>query len=80
MFKLRYEKLSPGDISKIIKRALGDEFSFDDICKDYDLVHGDIIKIMRKNISRRAFKNWRQRSTSTLRNGKKHSKKQTALS
>lgn len=74
MFKKKYNQLNEMQIGQIIGMALDDGTPFSEIEKKFSLTHGEVIKVMRKSISDRAFRNWRKRSSSSLRNQKKHPK------
>ena len=49
------------ELSRIIEMAWEDRTPFDAIDKLYGLKQGDVQKLMRKNLSRRAFRSWRER-------------------
>ncbi len=57
------EKFSSSDINRIIEMAWEDRTPFEIIQKQFDLSHGDLIKIMRQNLKPGSFKMWRKRVT-----------------
>ena len=49
-------------IDHIIELAWSDEVTFNDIKIQYGIDEKDVIKIMRKNLKRKSFQNWRERT------------------
>ena len=47
--------------SRIIEMAWEDRTPFEDIERLYGLPEKDVIKLMRKNLKQKTFKNWRER-------------------
>ena len=53
--------LSAADHSRIIEMAWEDRTPFEAIERLYGLREGDVIRLMRRSLKPKAFKNWRQR-------------------
>ena len=49
------------DINRIIEMAWEDRTPFEVIQSEFNLTHGELIQIMRKNLKTRSFKLWRKR-------------------
>ena len=56
--------LSIEDIDRVIEMAWEDRTPFENILIQFNLSESEVIKIMRRNLSKRSFKNWRSRVTS----------------
>ena len=56
------EKATPRNVKKIVELAMQDRVSFDSITKEFGLSHGEIIKVMRRNLKPSSFKRWRERT------------------
>lgn len=54
--------LSAADIDRIIMMAWEDRTSFDAIRQQFDLSPGDVIKLMRREMTANSFKLWRRRT------------------
>ena len=57
------------DISRIIEMAWEDRTPFESIHQNYGFSEAEVIKLMRGELKRKTFKNWRQRVSG---NQKKH--------
>jgi len=53
--------LSAADHSRVIEMAWEDRTPFEAIERLYGLTEGDVIRLMRRSLKPKAFKNWRQR-------------------
>ena len=53
--------LSAADHSRVIEMAWEDRTLFEAIERLYGLPEGDVIRLMRRSLKPKAFKNWRQR-------------------
>ena len=53
--------LSAADHSRVIEMAWEDRTPFEAIERLYGLPEGDVIRLMRRSLKPKAFKNWRQR-------------------
>ena len=53
--------LSAADHSRVIEMAWEDRTPFEAIERLYGLPEGDVIRLMRRSLKSKAFKNWRQR-------------------
>jgi uncharacterized protein (TIGR03643 family) len=53
--------LSPAEVSRIIEMAWEDRTPFEAIESQFQISEDQVIKVMRGNISSRAFKRWRAR-------------------
>ena len=53
--------MSDSEKSELVQMALSDHISFKNILDQYGLKEKETKKFMRKNISPRAYKNWRKR-------------------
>ena len=65
--------LSLRDIDRIIEMAWEDRTSFEAIEYQFDLKEQDVIQLMRKELKRTSFNNWRKRVNSGV--SSKHNKK-----
>jgi uncharacterized protein (TIGR03643 family) len=61
------ENSTPEDISRIIEMAWEDRTPFEMIEKEYGLNNGEVIKLMRRELSRSSFKMWRARTSGRSR-------------
>ena len=52
---------SPADISRVIEMAWEDRTPFEAIAATYGLNESQVIQLMRSELKRRAFQNWRAR-------------------
>ena len=50
------------DTSRIIEMAWEDRTPFEAIEQQFGINQDDVIKIMRKNLKRKSFQNWRERT------------------
>ncbi len=57
----RLENLSAGDVSAVIQMAWEDRTSFETIQERVGLSEGDVIRLMRHELSPSSFKMWRTR-------------------
>jgi uncharacterized protein (TIGR03643 family) len=55
-------ELSRGEIDRIIMMAWEDRTSFDAIRDQFGISPGDVIKLMRREMSANSFKMWRKRT------------------
>ena len=55
------EKISQKDTDRIIEMAWEDRTTFTDINNQFGLKEKEVIKIMKDNLKRNSFLNWRQR-------------------
>ena len=55
-------QLTPAQIDRIIEMAWEDRTSFDAIEKQFGIVPGQVIHLMRKELSPRSFRCWRART------------------
>ena len=55
------EEMTESEKSELIQMALSDHISFKNIFDQFGLKEKETKKFMRKNISPRAYKNWRKR-------------------
>ena len=62
MTKFNHDKLSRGEIDRIIMMAWEDRTSFDAIRTQFGLSPGDVIKLMRAEMTGKSFKMWRKRT------------------
>ncbi len=62
-----FDKNNPSEVSRVIEMAWEDRTPFDSISNLFGLSESDVIKLMRKELKSKTFKNWRQRVT-----GNKH--------
>ena len=58
--------LSAADHSRVIEMAWEDRTPFEAIERLYGLPEGDVIRLMRRSLKPKAFKNWRQRVSGRL--------------
>ena len=65
--------LSLRDIDRIIEMALEDRTPFEAIVYQFNLKEQDVIQLMRKELKRTSFNNWRKRVNSGV--SSKHNKK-----
>lgn len=56
------EPFTLGEVDRIIQMAWEDRTSFDCIRIQFGLAPGDVIKLMRQQLSSRSFKLWRKRT------------------
>ena len=56
------EMLTDADLDRIIQMAWEDRTSFDTIRSQFGLTPGEVIKLMRQQLSSRSFKLWRKRT------------------
>lgn len=56
------ETLSEADLDRIIQMAWEDRTSFDTIRSQFGLTPGDVIKLMRQQLTGGSFKLWRKRT------------------
>lgn len=57
-----HPEISRGEIDRIIAMAWEDRTSFDAIRKQFGLLPGDVIKLMRRELKPSSFRLWRKRS------------------
>jgi uncharacterized protein (TIGR03643 family) len=53
---------SDGDLDRIIQMAWEDRTSFDTIRSQFGLTPGEVIKLMRQQLTTNSFKVWRKRT------------------
>ncbi len=56
------EQLSDADLDRIIQMAWEDRTSFDTIRSQFGLTPGEVIKLMRQQLTINSFKLWRKRT------------------
>lgn len=56
------ERLTEADLDRIIQMAWEDRTSFDTIRSQFGLTPGEVIKLMRQQLSAGSFKLWRKRT------------------
>ena len=56
------ETLSEADLDRIIQMAWEDRTSFDTIRSQFGLTPGEVIKLMRQQLTEGSFKLWRKRT------------------
>ena len=56
------ERFTQGETDRIIQMAWEDRTSFDSIESQFGLKPGEVIKLMRQQLSSRSFKLWRERT------------------
>ena len=56
------EKLTDADLDRIIQMAWQDRTSFDPIRRQFGMTPGDVIKLMRQQMTANSFKLWRKRN------------------
>ena len=56
------DEFTESDIDRIIQMSWEDRTSFDSIRSQFDLNPGEVIKLMRLQLSSRSFKLWRKRT------------------
>jgi uncharacterized protein (TIGR03643 family) len=54
--------LDQGQVDRVIMMAWEDRTSFDAIGEQFGLSPGDVIKLMRRHMTHRSFKMWRERT------------------
>lgn len=59
---LQHQPLTDSDVDRIIQMAWEDRTSFDSIQRQFGLTPGDVIKLMRAQLTASSFKLWRQRT------------------
>ena len=57
-----WKKLPPHIVKQITELAMQDRVSFDSISEKFGLTHGEIVKVMRRNLKPSSFRRWRERS------------------
>ena len=62
--KMRMQKFSEADQSRIIEMAWEDRTPFDAIQASFGLSEQQVILIMRRSLKERSFRSWRKRVTS----------------
>lgn len=72
-----WKKLPPRNVKKIVELAMQDRVSFDSITKEFGLSHGEIIKVMRRNLKPSSFKRWRERTKRPGLSNLKHKAKRS---
>ena len=55
------KKFSSSEIDRIIQMCWEDRTPFDAISKQFDISEKEIISVMRNNIKKKSFLNWRKR-------------------
>ncbi|MFO0976777.1 MAG: TIGR03643 family protein [Planctomycetaceae bacterium] len=60
--QLYHTPLTDTDIDRIIQMAWEDRTSFEAIHRQFGLTPGDVIKLMRAQLTARSFKLWRERT------------------
>ena len=68
-------KLSKYEIDRIIGMAMEDRTPFDSIKQQFNINHGEIIKLMCKQLSEKSFKKWRKRMNGRKTKHKKNFEK-----
>ena len=63
------------EIDRVIEMAWEDRTPFEAIAYQFGLAEADVIKLMRKELKERSFKNWRKRVNSGV--SQKHLKKRS---
>ncbi|MEM0924816.1 MAG: TIGR03643 family protein [Planctomycetota bacterium] len=61
-----FAHLTRGQIDRVIMMAWEDRTSFDAIRTQFGLSPGEVIKLMRREMSARSFKRWRERTAGRL--------------
>lgn len=67
-----WRKLPPHIAKNIVELAMQDRVSFDSITEKFGLSHGEIIKVMRRNLKPASFRRWRERTKSSSLSKLKH--------
>ena len=57
----KLEKLSQAEIDRIIEMGWEDRTTFEDIRVQFDLLEKEVIALMKANLKRTSFLNWRKR-------------------
>ena len=73
----QWKNLPPHILKNIVELAMQDRVSFDSITEKFGLNHGEIVKVMRKNLKPASFKRWRQRSKKPSLSKLKHKSKRS---
>ena len=55
------QKFSEAELSEIVQMALSDNVSFNDISSQYGLTEKDVVKLMRINLKKGPYREWRKR-------------------
>lgn len=72
-----WRKLPPHATKKIVELAMQDRVSFDSITEEFGLRHGEIVKVMRRNLKPASFRRWRERSKRPSLSKLKHKTKRS---
>lgn len=71
-------RMLPHHITRnIVELAMQDRVSFDSITKEFGLSHGEIVKVMRRNLKPVSFRRWRERSKRPSLSKLKHKSKRS---
>ena len=57
----KFETLSQAEIDRIIEMGWEDRTTFEDIRVQFDLLEKEVIALMKANLKRTSFLNWRKR-------------------
>lgn len=57
-----WKKLPAHIVKQVTELAMQDRVSFDSITEKFGLTHGEIVKVMRRNLKPASFRRWRERS------------------
>jgi uncharacterized protein (TIGR03643 family) len=60
--KAHLDSLAKDDVDRIIQMAWEDRTSFDAIKNQFELTPGDVIRLMRRELSASSFRLWRART------------------
>ena len=63
---MNIDGMSPADVSRVIEMAWEDRTPFDSIEALYGLNESAVIKLMRSQLKRKTFNNWRQRASGNV--------------
>jgi uncharacterized protein (TIGR03643 family) len=58
---MKKNQFTPSQIDRIIQMGWEDRTPFDEISAQFNLTHGEIIKLMRSEMKSSSFKMWRKR-------------------
>ncbi len=72
-----WKKLPPHVSKIIVELAMQDRVSFDSITEKFGLSHGEIVKVMRRNLKPASFRRWRERSKKPSLSKLKHKSKRS---
>jgi uncharacterized protein (TIGR03643 family) len=70
---MKSKSLTDIELNKLIDFAWDDNVSFDNIKCEFNLNEDEVKKIMKSNLKRKSYQNWRQR-VSKIKNNKKLTK------